>query len=42
MRIYKNYGYVLFSLNPSEMAKRLLYNCYQGLEGLKEQKSTFQ
>jgi hypothetical protein len=31
MKIIKNHGYVLFSLNPSEMAKRLLYNCYQGL-----------
>jgi len=31
MRIIKNNGYVLFSLSPSEIAKRLLYNCYQGL-----------
>jgi len=32
MRIIKNHGYVLFlsSLNPSDMALRLLYNCYQG------------
>ena len=31
MRIYKNHGYVLFSLNPSKMAKRLLYDCIEGL-----------
>jgi len=39
MRIYKNHGYVLFlrflqyvpSANPSKMAKRLLYDCIEGL-----------
>ena len=30
MKIIKNHGYVLFSLSPSEIAKRLLYNCNEG------------
>jgi hypothetical protein len=31
MKIIKNHGYVLFSLNPSEMTKRLLYDCIKCL-----------
>ena len=47
MRILKNHGYVLFlnflkSLRDDEKPViHLLLRSYQGLEGLKEQKSTF-